>query len=139
VFLASATAAIAAPDVRAPARRAATTVPGDAITLAPAAGVALTLDPGGSIRQDIVVTNTTPDVRLTLRMDAVDARATTAGAVTFAKTAAADGPASWLTIAVPVVVIEPGLIKTSFGDTAVESIRSSARSDQIWHAASYQD
>ncbi len=122
VILASVTAAAAVPGSRSASasatRKSATaTVPNDAVTLAPAPGasagalgqgLALTLDPGGSSRQDVVVGNTTTDLRLTVRLDAVDARAGDKGAVTFAKTGAGDGPASWLTLSDRVVVVEPG-------------------------------
>jgi hypothetical protein len=70
--------------------------------------IEVALDPGASVQRSFVVTNRSPDLRVTVRFEAVDAMARSDGEVEYASTASSDGPASWLTLSDVVATIEPG-------------------------------
>jgi hypothetical protein len=92
----------------APSGARAAAVASSALGTTPATGFALTLDPGVSSTQALGITNQTPDQRLTVRVEPVDATRDTRGTTTYAVRATNDGTGSWVTAATNEVVLEPG-------------------------------
>jgi hypothetical protein len=84
---------------------AAPTVPKDAIGLSPAqiagSGLAVTLDPGASEEHDLVVSNHTANLRLTVKLDATDATGNVSG-----------GAASWLAFGDDEIQLDPHVATT---------------------------
>jgi hypothetical protein len=83
-------------------------------------GFGIILDPGHSSVQTLVVTNTTTDRRLTIRVQPVDASRRSDG-IHYTNKATEDGAASWLSVASNVVVLDPGATENiAFTATAAE-------------------